>query len=632
MAFIKSSSSPPANLVLFDISASNLVDSKDKFSENLFNELKSSDAVIKFFSSDVFTGTDSIYFSGINNFKTNLSSSLENIFSSEDNNFSSVTIVSDGIINSGGNPVFKAKSFGIPFNYILTGDTIQKNDLSLLNVYYNKTSYAGTLTPIKLEIFSSGYTGNIDIKIFENDNLLETKTIEVNPDKNIYQSEFKITSPEEGIKKYKIELEQKDDEIILLNNSETFFIKYLDNKFRLLVISGAPSNDLGFLKSELSKINNFEVTYLTQKSATEYYEKELPDLSKINCFLLLGFPTAVSNVNLINDINRYVRDNKASVFYITSRTIDYTKLSLLEPILPFRVSQPSDIEEITTVNSVGNSNTDIFSTPEILTPVNSLPSIFKTATYFIPSGSSETFLITGSGSQPAFLIKRDDVSNSAALLVYGFYKWKLNPSGLDGGKIFNYIISNAIFSISDKEKQKKILLSTEKPVYSKFEDIKTEATINFDNIPPETFVNLNIKGSNYNDNIRLSKKSNNFYDGFLSSLSDGEYLLTGELFNGQELLDKDEIKILIGENNFEFKETKSDLKYLKELAENTGGRNFTGLEASEIISEVSKSENKTSEEISKSFKNALNINPFYFIFLIILMGTEWFLRKRNNLP
>lgn len=632
IAYISNTTQKPIHLILFDISASNLINSKSDISKKLFDEIKSSDKSIKFFSVDVTEARDSIYFSGIDNFKTNLSSAIDKVFTSESENYSSVTIISDGIINSGGNPVFTAKSLQIPFNYYLIGDTIQKNDVSLKNIFYNKTSYAGALTPVKLEIFSSGYNGSLNIEIFENDNILETKTIEVNDLNKTYFTEFKITSPEESIKKYKIAISPQQDEITLLNNSETFYIKYLDNKFRLLVISGSPSSDLAFLKSELNKINNFETTYLTQKSSTEYYEKELPDLSKINCFLLLGFPTQISNVNLINDINKYVKENNASLFFITSRTIDYTKLSLLENILPFRTSIPSDIEEITSVNSVGNPDTEIFSIPEFLNSVNAMPPVFKTGSLFTPAGNSQTFLITGTGGQPAFLIKRDEISNSAALLFYGFYKWRLNPTGIDGGKIFNYIISNTIFSISDKEKQKKLLISTEKPVYSKYENIKIDAKINIDFISDGEFVNLNIKNEGYNETIRMNKKSKDFFESYLNSLPEGEYNISGELFNGSELLDKDEIKILIGENNFEFKETKSEDKFLKELADNTNGRNFTGMSGEEIITELLKIETKPAENFSQSLKNALNINPFYFIFLILLMGTEWFLRKRNNLP
>lgn len=632
IAYISNTTQRPIHLILFDISASNLINSKSDFANKLFDEIKSSGESIKFFSVDVTEARDSIYFTGIDNFKTNLSSAIDKVFTSESENYSSVTIISDGIINSGGNPVFTAKSLQIPFNYYLTGDTIQKNDVSLKNIFYNKTSYAGALTPVKLEIFSSGYNGTLNIEVFENDNILETKTIEVNDLNKTYFTEFKITSPEESIKKYKIAISPQQDETTLLNNSETFYIKYLDNKFRLLVISGSPSSDLAFLKSELNKINNFEITYLTQKSSTEYYEKELPDLSKINCFLLLGFPTQISNVNLINDINKYVKENNASLFFITSRTIDYTKLSLLENILPFRTSIPSDIEEITSVNSVGNPDTEIFTIPEFLNSVNAMPPVFKTGSLFTPAGNSQTFLITGTGGQPAFLIKRDEISNSAALLFYGFYKWRLNPTGMDGGKIFNYIISNTIFSISDKEKQKKLLISTEKPVYSKFENIKIDAKINFDLMSDGEFVNLNIKNQGYNETIRMNKKSNDFFESVLNSLPEGEYNISGELFNGSELLDKDEIKILIGENNFEFKETKSENKFLKELADNTNGKNFTGMSGEEIIAELSKIETKPAENFSQSLKNALNINPFYFIFLILLMGTEWFLRKRNNLP
>lgn len=642
ITFIKSQLIKPANVFIVDVSESlNIQNRKDSLLNYLNNESFPDNSRYILFSNGIYKEfedlkTDSVKFSGFNNFETNINSTLNEITSELNKfNISSVNIISDGMINKGGNPLFTAKSLGVPFNYQLIGDTIQQNDLVLKNIFYNKTAYIESLTPVKAIINSFGYSKTISVNIYEEDNLLETRYIEANSAKSEYELEFKLTSAVENIRKYKIEVVPEGNEITTKNNSTEFFIKFIDNKFRVLVISGAPSPDFAFLKEELSKIKNFETTYLTQKSATGYYESETPDLSKINCFLLIGFPIAVSNINLLNDIRHYSEINNASVFFIASRNIDYSKLAVIESVLPFKIGSASQTEEITSVKSVSSINSNVFNSLEVFNVINNLPSVFKTSNIFTPASNSETFLITSSSLQPAFLIKRDNVSNSAAFLFYGFYKWRLNPLNIDAGKILNYLVSNTIFSISDKEKQKKIIVESEKDVYSKFEPVKIKAKINIpadelNNFKPRVELIVSKDGSDKKFEMRQIDNEN--YEASFNPENDGTYNIKAELYSNNSLLEADQIKILIGENNFEYLTTHADASLLRELALNTSGVNLATLNASEKTDFFDNLQKSSDKKLSESVKEALNINPFYLITIIFLLCLEWFLRKRNNLP
>lgn len=643
ITFIKSQFIKPSDVFLIDVSESlNIHNRKDSVINYLQNGTSSDNVRYVLFSNGIYKefdklNIDSIKFSEFDNLETNLNTSLNELTSQlNEFNISSVNIISDGIFNKGGNPLFTAKALGVPFNYFLIGDTVQQNDLVLKNIFYNKTAYIESLTPVKAVINTFGYSRSISVNIYEEDNLLETRNLEVSPAKTEYELEFKLTSASESIRRYKIEIVPLEDEITSKNNATEFFVKFIDNKFRLLVISGAPSSDYAFLREELAKVKNFEITYLTQKSAGSYYEKDIPDLSNINCFLLIGFPTEISNINLLNDIKRYSELNKASVFFIASRNIDYSRLAILESILPFKTSFTSQNEEVTAIKSVSSINQNIFNSPEIFSVINNLPSVFKTASIFLPSANSETFLISSNNFQPAFLMRRDNVSNSAAFLFYGFYKWRLNPLNIDAGRILNYLISNTIFSISDKEKQKKLILESEKDVYSKYEPVKIKAKINnlnsaeFNGIKPRIELNITKNGTTQKSEMRPVDTEN--YEAVINLDNDGTYDIKADLYSNSNLIASDEIKILIGENNFEYVTTRSDESVLKELALNTSGVNLKNLSNSERSDLYNNLQQSSDKKITESLKEALNINPFYLGIIIFLLCLEWFLRKRNNLP
>ena len=64
---------------------------------------------------------------------TNLQSIVEQIKNSE-KNIASVTIITDGVITSGGNPYYEALNLGIPFFTIGIGDTTQRKDVELKKI------------------------------------------------------------------------------------------------------------------------------------------------------------------------------------------------------------------------------------------------------------------------------------------------------------------------------------------------------------------------------------------------------------------------------------------------------------------------------------------------------------------
>ncbi|MEP7146178.1 MAG: CARDB domain-containing protein, partial [bacterium] len=185
------------------------------FSENLIKELKSSEF-------------ESVSYDGINNFQTNLTLPLYDLQSRLLNkNVSSVTLISDGMINEGGNPATAARSLNVPVNYILIGDTIQKNDLVVKNIFYNKTAFIESNVPLKAEINSYGYDRDIKVNLYEEDKMIDSRNLKVINSQNSYEVSFNVTSDAEKISKYKIEIESLSDEITVRNNYTEFFIKFV---------------------------------------------------------------------------------------------------------------------------------------------------------------------------------------------------------------------------------------------------------------------------------------------------------------------------------------------------------------------------------------------------------------------
>ena len=85
--------------------------------------------------------------------ETNISKSLKNIYNKfEETNLNAIILCSDGIINSGKNPIYEVKNKNIPIFTIAMGDSINYPDLSIENLTYNNYVSSENKFPIKFII------------------------------------------------------------------------------------------------------------------------------------------------------------------------------------------------------------------------------------------------------------------------------------------------------------------------------------------------------------------------------------------------------------------------------------------------------------------------------------------------
>ncbi len=376
ISFVSSVSIEPVNIFLIDNSKSLELEARNVSTDSVYRELSShlpggTDNTFFSFSGGITDESgDSVIFYGINNHSTDLTKTLINLEERyPSGNISTITIISDGMFNEGGNPVFTARQIGAPLNFLLIGDTVQKKDVLVKNVFYNRSAFIESTVPVKVEINSYGYSEPVTVNLYEEDVLQKSQTIILSKDKSIYNVDFDITSLSAGVKKYKAEVTTLNGEITDKNNHEEFFIKFVDNKFKVLVLSGGPSSDYAFIKEEILKIQNFETTFLTQKSSTSFYEGTIPNLNDFQSFVLIGYPTAISNPEIITGIKEVLETGKASLMFFASRNTDYSMLDVLSDNLPFKTGSYSESETETGLRTVNLLDNEAFRNNELLNSI-----------------------------------------------------------------------------------------------------------------------------------------------------------------------------------------------------------------------------------------------------------------------
>jgi hypothetical protein len=633
ITYINESEYRPVNIFLIDVSASMEISGKDSFINNqILPSLPSPSDENKFFlfSEDLqeeYKGDIQKNFNGkAENKKSDLSktlSSLGKLFSPDE--ISTVTVISDGIFNSGENALINAELLGSKINYILVGDTANFKDRAISGINFNKISYTKSFPVVTVNIFSKGIPGKIDVKLFEENKLVETKEAVTVQNINDYSVSFFLPNSNEGVYKYTVEIPNVTGELTPKNNKEVFYIKRIDITPDVLVLGGGPDADYAFFTEEIKKLKNINVKFLTQKSAESYYEGDLSDLSKFNCLIFFGYPGKLTSENDISLIKSKLEKNIPIIFF-NSVTTDIEKLKNFVDILPFKIETGSLSYSQSAIRFLSNKE-ERFS---FLNGIENFPPLL------VESGSlsfkpDTEILLVSSGGVPVYGIRNSNIKSSG-FTAYGLHKWKLNKGNYDYEKAFSGIITETINLLLEPKRSRPLNIETSKFVYNKSERVKFFADVREDYINADKKVKINGIGTGESFTLELNGNAPGEFSGLFEITKEGDYSYEADYEAiGNEIL-RDKGRFTIGEDNFEYRNLLPDNKLLNYLTLLKGGKNLTGLSSTEI-SEYLKTENKpVFKKVRYDDIFAFGSNLYFLLFLILLISLEWFIRKKYNLP
>ncbi|MCE1163991.1 MAG: hypothetical protein LWX07_01155 [Bacteroidetes bacterium] len=579
------------------------------FGSGLLGEIKS--------GGDIFTGSE------FRTYSTDLAAALEELYPvPKDFSVNTVTVISDGIINQSGSLLPAAKKFGVPFYYYLIGDTVRKNDVLINKVFYNKQAFAGSVSTVKVLINSFGYSRNLNVNLFGEGILMQTKNVLVNTSESEYTTEFKVTSGFPGSRKYTVRIDTLDNEITVLNNSRDFFIKYYENKFKVLVIAGSPGEDFSAFRQSLSKLENFSADFFVGKSPDTFYEGTLPSFDGYSAVFLFGFPLANTDKNLIEKTVKDASERNLPVIFFNSSNTGYENLKELEKLLPFTVSGSAGAPYTSMSRMLPFDAPD---EPEPIRKISALPPAVFLKGAFIPKPGADVLAVTTSENEPSVILFNGGTYKSAAFLGSGIYKWTLNNSGETENQIRN--LAAVLFNLAlGNGNAGKFYLSTDKDCYAYSEPVEIKArTVNAG--AGNFSVRLKITGRGFAKETDMEKNgANSFVFRFTpDSLSD--FTAEGRLFSDNQPVAGDAVRFSCGNAQEEYILTKPDDRILKSLSANTGGSDIRTLGKSSF-----EKHEVTDAPGTETKKILVRDSAYYLLFIIFLLSLEWFLRKRFNLP
>lgn len=541
-------------------------------------------------------------------------------------NIGAVILATDGIFNRGGNPLYEINQLKAPIYTIAMGDTIPKRDVVIANVNYNNLVYLDDdfIVEVQAEAYQSK-GGNVSLSIAENGKNVYQQAINISDNTFSKTIPIKLRAKQVGIQKYTVHLSGLKNEVTDKNNTQTFYVEVIDGRQKVLLAAGAPHPDITVLKQAISANKHFEVKLALAD------ELNVIDVSKFDLVILYQLPSQSSSVpNLFQKLQQ----SKTSVWYILGAQSDVNAFNQTQKQIVLSATNAT-LQEVYPNQSDGFA---AFSMNETIKQVlQQFDPLLMPFGRLVVNGNPMVVFNQRIGkvnTQSPLLFFMDDNGRKAGYLMgEGLWRWKLNEASATNipQSIVGDLIQKTVQYLSVKDDKRKFKAFPAKTTFDEQENILFNANLYNDSFEPinEPDVTLQIKnaaGKTYN---YLFSKTDKTYRLDAGTLPNGNYAyLASTNFGGKKYTATGGfyVNALIAE----FQQTTANHQLLNAMAKQSNGKLFMPNNLLHIADEIEKNENvKTISYEDRRYEELINFKGL-FVFILLLLSIEWFLRKRNG--
>lgn len=573
------------------------------------------------FGSSLNEGLDSLNF---NEKQTDISDMLDALYNRYSNrNIGAIILATDGIYNKGSSPIYEQKRLNVPIYTIALGDTTEQRDVRIVEVANNNLAYLGNQFPIEIVAEAKQCKSEtIRVEIKKGEQVLFSESFIVDSDFEQKQFTALLTADKTGLQRYRVHVTKVQDEVTYLNNQQDVFIDVLDSKQRILILASSPHPDIAAIEEAISSNKNYEVETAIAKT----FAGEVEDFDLV-VFHQLPAGTTVENKHVQNAL-----DNGVSTFFILGSGTNFNVFNGLK--LGFALKNYKGA--LTDVSGRYADGFNQFQVDDVTKKMfRSLPPVQMPFgnLELSPGASVILYQQIGMIETENGLLATNTVrgSKTAVFAGEGIWRWRMVQYLKDENhQKFDGFIQKLVQYLASRENKNQFqvhgpsnLLETE-PVL--FEAQVYDA--NFEAIPDQN-IGLIIKSAEGKEFPYSFSQVNGRYRLNAGQLSAGNYSWEAtSSASGKQLLTKGEFSI--SPLQIESAKISADHQLLFNLAEQSNGKMLYPSQ----ISEITKLINANNEVVTVSYEfnkltDFIEIKWLLFL-LLILLGTEWFVRKRSG--
>lgn len=249
-------------------------------------------------------------------------------------NLGAIILSSDGIYNKGYNPIYAARQFNCSIFTVALGDTTTKTDAVVTKVDNNPTAFLGNTFPLLITIDATKLQGKSStLSVTEirdgKEQSLFSKPLSFNSQVFHQSIPVQLNATSSGLKHYVVKLSPVEGEENLANNRKDVYIRVLDQKQKVLILSH-PHPDVAAIAECINSSDGFEAQSFTP-------EKFPGELNKYSLVILNQLPSATDE---LPDVIQSINNLGIPVMYILGSESDIQAFNKLNQ--GFRIAAQGD--------------------------------------------------------------------------------------------------------------------------------------------------------------------------------------------------------------------------------------------------------------------------------------------------
>lgn len=567
------------------------------------------------FDKEIKNGFD-IDFKGDETNLSNLAEELDTRFFNR--NLAGVVIATDGNYNQGFNPVYATNKPGAPIYTVVLGDTARVSDMTIKGLFHNKIAFLNDDFPVELMLEASGFENrSFKIKVYHNKQVVyETKgTVENNRWNKRFN--FYLKADEIGIQRYYIVIETDKQEVVKVNNKETFYIDVLDERIKIAIITATPHPDVAVWKRAIEGNKNYEVAVFEANK----FNKNIADYQ---LFILYQTPTDLNQTALLDLIKRakipyLIVLGLSSNANLLSQTFDNYQLKLTSNTIEnFKVGIDDNFS-LFSIDEQFKEYLDAF--PPLSSRVFNIDINQPYQKLFTKKvGSLDTDI-------PVWILSESTTPRNGLIIGEGIWRWSMAAWSFEHShQVFDDFLLQTIKYLSRKVKNKRFKVNIPGPIYSG-ESIEIKAHLLNLSLEPvkSADIHFSLTDEDGNNFEYAFIETTDIYELNLGTLNPGEYTYVAKVELGKETL-YDKGKFTIRKKMFEQRDNRANMALLHQWSEKTGGKLYFPDQLIQLTDILNEKDMPVISYQTERFINIVKLNWIFFI-IFALLSIEWFLRR-----
>ncbi|AMR31889.1 hypothetical protein A0256_10875 [Mucilaginibacter sp. PAMC 26640] len=537
-------------------------------------------------------------------------------------NIGALILATDGLYNLGNDPQYEARNIKTSIYTIAQGDTVPRRDLLIGNINYNKTAYLGN--DFAVEVLAEAYQSkgeNMRLTVAEDGRQVFSQNISITSAAFKQVIPLKLNADKKGLRKFTVSLAPVKNELLVQNNTETFYIEVLDARQKILLLYDAPHPDISVIKQAIETNKNYEVktslvadaaalsindytlAILYQFTAASYGTAHGIIAGKMPLWLIAGSGAGLQGFN----------NNQKAVSINVTR--DEEQEVFAQPVPAFTAFTLSD-----------STQGKIARFPPLVAPYGS----------YNVAPNAAVLLKQKTGNVPTnnpLLAFNDEAGRRTAVLTAeGIWRWQLAEYRLFGNHhATEELLSQTVQYLTANANRQRFSVYPAKTVFDEGENVLLNAELYNDALElvntPDVRIELQSRaGKNYSF---LFTRSGQSYQLNAGTLPVGEYTYKAKAQNGKQQF-KANGQLTIKQLNLEARQSTANHQLLRTIAQRSGGQMLYPQGVGQLADLIRKNENiKTVVYEDKHYSDMIDLK-WIFVLLVLLLSTEWLTRKREG--